>query len=39
MSAEAVATLQDLGYTEVTELRGGMDAWVADGRELLPPAG
>ena len=39
MSAEAVATLQSLGYTDVVELRGGMDAWVADGRELLPPAG
>ena len=39
MSAEAVATLQNLGYTDVVELRGGMDAWVADGRELLPPAG
>lgn len=39
MSAEAVATLRDLGYTDVVELRGGMDAWVADGRELLPPAG
>lgn len=39
MSASAVDTLRDLGYTDVVELRGGMDAWVADGRELLPPAG
>ena len=39
MSAEAVATLRDLGYTDVAELRGGMEAWVADGRELLPPTG
>ena len=39
MSAVAVGTLRDLGYTDVVELRGGMDAWVADGRELLPPAG
>lgn len=39
MSAVAVGTLRDLGYTDVVELRGGMDAWVAEGRELLPPAG
>ena len=38
MSAEAVSTLRDLGYTDVVELRGGMDAWVDDGRELLPPS-
>lgn len=37
MSAEAVATLRGLGYTDIVELSGGMDAWVADGRELLPP--
>ena len=36
MSAEAVETLRGLGYTEVTELRGGMEAWAAEGRELLP---
>lgn len=39
MSAEAVVTLRDLGYTQVVELRGGMDAWVAGGRKLLPAAG
>lgn len=38
MSAEAVQTLRDLGYTDVVELRGGMEAWTADGRELLTPA-
>lgn len=38
MSAQAVATLRELGYTDVVELRGGMEAWTADGRELLPPA-
>ena len=38
MSAEAVQTLRDLGYTDVVELRGGMEAWTADGRDLLIPA-
>ena len=38
MSAEAVQTLRDLGYTDVVEMRGGMEAWTADGRELLAPA-
>ncbi|TFV66511.1 UNVERIFIED_ORG: rhodanese-like domain-containing protein [Bacillus sp. AZ43] len=37
MSTEAVQTLRDLGYTDLVELRGGMDAWTADGRELLSP--
>ncbi len=36
MSAEAVPVLQSLGYTDVTELAGGMNAWTADGRTLLP---
>lgn len=38
MSATAVATLARLGYTDVSELRGGMVAWVADSRPLLPPS-
>ena len=38
MSALAAATLVELGYTDVVELRGGMDAWRADDRALLPPA-
>lgn len=38
MSAAAVGALRDRGYTDVVELRGGMDAWVSDGRELLAPA-
>lgn len=36
MSTLAVATLGDLGYTEVVELEGGMEAWREDGRVLLP---
>ena len=35
MSAIAGAALRQLGYTDVVELRGGMDAWAADGRPLL----
>lgn len=37
MSASAVEDLAALGYRDVVELDGGFDAWVADGRELLPP--
>lgn len=37
MSAEAVGTLADLGFTDITELDGGMDAWQQAGRRLLPP--
>ena len=37
MSAQATVTLSDLGYTDVTELEGGMEAWRDDGRTLLRP--
>lgn len=40
MSAEAVPTLVRLGFRDIVELRGGMDAWVAGGRTLVDaPAG
>lgn len=35
MSTSAAATLSDLGYQDIVELRGGMRAWQADGRPLL----
>jgi rhodanese-related sulfurtransferase len=34
MSATATATLVDMGYTDVTDLEGGMVAWSAAGRPL-----
>jgi len=37
MSTLATVTLGDLGYTDVTELEGGMEAWRDDGRTLLLP--
>lgn len=39
MSAEATQTFARLGYTDVIDLEGGMDAWQAEGRPLLttPP--
>ena len=37
MSADAVKTLDELGYEDVVELEGGMVAWEASGRMLLPP--
>lgn len=37
MSTLATVTLGDLGYANVTELRGGMEAWQDDGRPLQPP--
>lgn len=36
MSAEAVPRLRELGFTRITELSGGMEAWQADGRRLTP---
>lgn len=36
MSEVAVATLTDMGYTDVVELAGGMQAWRDSGRSLLP---
>ena len=35
MSADASATLVDLGYTNIVDLEGGMQAWTAAGRPLL----
>lgn len=37
MSSVATATVRDLGYTDVAELEGGMEAWRDDGRSVLPP--
>jgi rhodanese-related sulfurtransferase len=34
MSAEAAADLLEAGYTDVTDLEGGMVAWEASGREV-----
>jgi phage shock protein E len=34
MSAEATAELVELGYTDVTDLEGGMVAWEAAGRSI-----
>ena len=41
MSATAVVALVGLGYTNIVELAGGMNAWTASGRELTisPSAG
>lgn len=38
MSADAVRDLDSMGYTNVVELDGGFNAWVASGRTLLEPA-
>lgn len=35
MSAEAVITLTRLGYTNIVELDGGMNAWRASGRTVM----
>ncbi len=33
----AAVMLGDLGYTDVTEIEGGMEAWGDDDRALLLP--
>lgn len=35
MSAEAARTLTDLGYADIVDLDGGMEAWRASGGRLL----
>lgn len=35
MSAQAAEDLVEAGYTDVIDLRGGMNAWEADGNGLL----
>lgn len=35
MSATAAEALKSLGYTDVVELKGGMNAWRASGRPLV----
>lgn len=37
MSAIAARTLARLGYRDIVELRGGMDAWREAGRPLVEP--
>jgi rhodanese-related sulfurtransferase len=39
MSAVAAKQILSLGYTNVTELRGGMQAWRASGRDLVQRSG
>ncbi len=35
MSGQAAADLSALGYTTIVDLKGGMNAWIAEGYELL----
>jgi rhodanese-related sulfurtransferase len=35
MSTQAAETLVDMGYTNVMEVDGGMNAWQAAGHELV----
>lgn len=35
MSTVAAEALRTLGYTNIVELRGGMRAWQADGRQVI----
>jgi phage shock protein E len=35
MSADAMTTLHELGYTDVVDLAGGMQAWEASGRPIV----
>jgi phage shock protein E len=39
MSGIAGKTLTVLGYTDIVELAGGMQAWQAAGRPIIPPNG
>lgn len=39
MSQTAVLTLAQMGYVDVIELGGGMNAWVVSGRTLVPAEG
>ena len=35
MSQEASEVLLGLGYTNISDVPGGMNAWTASGRELI----
>jgi rhodanese-related sulfurtransferase len=38
-STLAVGSLRDLGLTDVTDLAGGFQAWLAEGLPVVPPDG